>query len=130
MTFLPTAAKLTENRWLQHLIGTFAYRGLQRTGGLLRQFGWELVFHDEATNAPRQCPSCHAEIRLPRNARGFPDLIALRGDTLLVVELKSDRGTTTPEQRAWLAAFKGVRRVVVAVWRPKDLEQRVMRTIR
>ena len=123
MSFLPVPPRLTESRWLQQLIGSFAYRGLERTGGLLRMFGWTLVFHDEATNAPRQCPPCKATIWLPRNVSGFPDIIALRGDTLIVAELKSDCGKTTPEQRAWLDAFRRVRRIVVAVWRPSDLQE-------
>jgi hypothetical protein len=46
----------------------------------------------------------------------------VRGDTLIVAELKSDRNYPTADQRAWLDAFRQVRRVVVAVWKPKDVD--------
>jgi hypothetical protein len=117
--------RLSERGWLHQLIGTYAYRGLTRTGGLFRMFGWTLIFHDEATNAPRQCPSCKAAIYLPRNPPGFPDILAIRGDTLLVAELKSDRGRVSPEQHLWLEAFRAVRRIVVVVWRPRDVDTAV-----
>lgn len=57
----------------------------------------------------------------PRNSdAGFPDLIMLRGDVLLVVELKRDKTHTSPAQVEWLRAFAKVRVVHVGVWRPKD----------
>lgn len=129
MNFLPALPKQSEAGWLQELIGKLAYRGLTRTGGLLRMLGWDLIFHDEATNAPRRCPNCKAEIWLPRNAPGFPDVLAIRDDTLIVAELKSDRGRVRPDQQAWLDAFRRVRRIVVAVWRPKDIDD-VTRALR
>lgn len=121
--FAEALPKLTESRWLQQLIGTYSYHGLRRTGGLLRMLGWERIFHDEATNAPRRCPSCKTEVRLPRNEPGFPDLVLVRGDTLWFVELKADRGKTTEYQRDWLDALRGVRRVRVDIWRPADIER-------
>ena len=84
-------------------------------------FGWRW-WHDQATNAPRRCPNCNEIIRLPRNDPGWPDLFLVRGDTLIIAELKSDRGHPTPEQRAWLDAFRQVRRIVVAIWKPRDIE--------
>jgi hypothetical protein len=50
---------------------------------------------------------------------GFPDLILVRGERVLAVELKSERGRTTPEQEEWLAAFAGAG-VEACVWRPSD----------
>lgn len=122
MSFLDAVPKLTEARWLQQLIGTYSYRGLARSGGLLRMFGWR-IWHDEAVNARRDCPSCGTPIRQPRNDPGFPDLVLVRGDTLWFVELKSDRGKTTDHQRDWLDALRAVRRVRVDLWRPDDLER-------
>ena len=95
---------------------------------LARLMGWAW-WHDRATNFPRACPHCKKPLKMPRNDPGWPDLFLVRGDTLVVAELKSDRGSTTPDQRAWLAAFRGVRRIVVEVWKPKDTE-RVVEVLR
>jgi len=40
------------------------------------------------------------------SAPGFPDVIALRGDRVLVAEIKTAKGRVSREQRAWLAAFE------------------------
>lgn len=110
MTFLERLIpRMTERAWMGEVLQ------------LARVFKWA-AWHDNATNAPRRCPRCRAEIHLPRNVAGWPDLLLIRGDTLIVAELKADRGRTTPEQEGWLAAFRQVRRVVVAVWRPRDAE--------
>ena len=77
------------------------------------------IFHDRATNAPRTCPNCHTEIRLPRNDPGFPDLLMVRRGVLLAIELKkSDAEKLSNEQMAWLADLAAVERVRVATWRP------------
>lgn len=38
--------------------------------------------------------------------KGFPDLIAIRGERLLLAELKTEAGRLSPEQKAWLGAFE------------------------
>lgn len=54
-----------------------------------------------------------------RSVAGFPDLVLIRGDTLIVAELKVGKNTTTSDQEKWLSAFRecGVR---AEVWRPED----------
>jgi hypothetical protein len=52
-------------------------------------------------------------------AGGFPDLILIRGDSMLVVELKVKRGKATPDQLAWLDAFRAAG-IFAAIWRPSD----------
>lgn len=47
---------------------------------------------------------------------GFPDLVLVRAGTVLLAELKSDTGTVTHQQRAWLAALGEYGRL----WRPRD----------
>lgn len=37
--------------------------------------------------------------------RGFPDVLAIRGDRIIAAELKSDRGRLTDEQSQWLDAL-------------------------
>lgn len=58
-------------------------------------------------------------------APGFPDLVLLRGNRLLVVETKAQRGVVSPDQEAWLAAFRQVDVVDVAVWWPDDRDELV-----
>lgn len=50
---------------------------------------------------------------------GFPDVIAIKGDRLVVAELKSDKGKVSPEQQEWLEAFARCG-VEVHIWRPSD----------
>lgn len=54
---------------------------------------------------------------------GYPDLTALRGSRCLAIELKSATGALTPAQQTWLAAWRRILGVEVAVWRPEDLTQ-------
>lgn len=122
MNVPPVFRRFTEADWLRHLIGKRRYRGTEREGGLLRYLGVGPIFHDEATNAPRCCTSCGADLPVLRNPPGFPDLVFVAGSTLWLVELKTDRGRTTPPQQAWIDALRSVTRVRVAVWRPRDLE--------
>jgi hypothetical protein len=50
---------------------------------------------------------------------GLPDLILARGGVLLLVELKSQQGRATPEQRAWLAAAG----VHGRLWKPSNFAE-------
>jgi hypothetical protein len=52
------------------------------------------------------------------HAAGWPDLVLCR-ERLVAVELKSARGSVTPEQQSWLAALARVG-VEVHVWRPEQ----------
>jgi len=53
---------------------------------------------------------------------GFPDLVMVRQDRLIMAELKSARGKTTLEQDLWLQAAKRAN-IEVYVWRPAGIEQ-------
>ena len=48
--------------------------------------------------------------------KGAPDLLLARAGTVLLVELKTDNGRTTPAQRHWLHALGPYARL----WRPRD----------
>ncbi len=50
---------------------------------------------------------------------GWPDIVAVKADRLLAVELKVGRGRLGPGQREWLAAL-ATAGVEVAVWTPAD----------
>lgn len=95
--------------------------------GLAKSLGWG-YWHDNATNFPRACRQCKAPILFARNRRGFPDLLLIRDDTLLFVEIKPDDGTRSEDQVAWADALVRVKKVSYAVWRPSDVE-RIIRTL-
>lgn len=54
------------------------------------------------------------------SARGFPDLVMIRGDRMIMAELKTQVGLVTSEQAKWIAAAQKVPGVIAAVWRPSD----------
>lgn len=41
-----------------------------------------------------------------RSPEGFPDVLAIRGGEMLVWELKTARGRTTPAQASWLRSWQ------------------------
>jgi hypothetical protein len=53
------------------------------------------------------------------DGKGFPDLVLVRGMRILVAELKVDKNNPTPEQSAWLEAFRKTS-AEVYLWRPTD----------
>jgi hypothetical protein len=61
---------------------------------------------------------------------GFPDIVAIDGETLLAYELKTEHGQPTGEQVAWLRALSGVRRVEVRLIRPAELDEILERIVR
>ena len=64
----------------------------------------------------------HHEYDSRRGTAGFPDLVLVRGDRVLWVELKSDRGRVRPEQKLWIAALRAAGQDV-RVWRPSDWDE-------
>lgn len=58
-----------------------------------------------------------------RSAPGFPDLVLARGRRVIFAELKSERGTLTPEQERWLEALRAAQGIETYVWRPGDWEE-------
>ena len=118
----------SERRFMQMLVSTS-----RKSPGLAPLFGWT-SWHDRATNAPRACPTCKAELNLPRNDPGWPDLFLLREQPdgsvdLLVVELKVGRNNVTDDQERFLSLFRRVTRIRAATWHPKDwpLIERILR---
>lgn len=54
-----------------------------------------------------------------KSEKGWPDLVLLRGQVLLFVELKTMTGTVQPEQQEWLDALQTAGQTV-HVLRPSD----------
>lgn len=53
-----------------------------------------------------------------RSEPGFPDAILIRGERLIAVEFKSEKGKLTEAQTDWLEAFRDVWVVDAIVVRP------------
>jgi len=54
-----------------------------------------------------------------RSVQGFPDLLLVRGNRVVVAELKVGRRRPTAEQAAWLEAFNEAD-VAAYLWRPES----------
>ncbi len=73
--------------------------------------GWK-VFH------PRPARTAHGWRTAGQGTpKGFPDLVLALDTVVLFVELKSQKGKLTDEQKDWLRHTNG------AVWRPKDWQR-------
>lgn len=67
---------------------------------------------------------------LTMGQQGFPDLVLARGGRVLFIELKTEKGVLTTEQRRWLEAIDGdyddVRELTIRpmalLIRPSDLD--------
>lgn len=81
-------------------------------------YGW-LAYH-APDNRPVTARSGRRYVQ--RVTPGFPDLVLLKDDRLIVAELKTERGRLSPEQKVWLAAFTSVG-AEVTVWRPRNLPE-------
>lgn len=65
-----------------------------------------------------------------RSQAGFPDLILIRGEELLALELKSDTGRVSFVQRGWLRSFQAVKTVDAFVVRPDTADEVMSRLTR
>lgn len=54
-----------------------------------------------------------------RSTPGWPDLVMLRGERALFVELKREKGRTTPDQRDVIARLTNAG-LDARIWRPSD----------
>lgn len=98
-----TAARLTEVAWQQRVTDLASLRG------------WLWVHHRPA----RTEKGWRTPVSGPLGT-GWPDLVLIRGDRLLAVELKSATGRPTPAQLAALDALDQVRSVQALLARPSD----------
>lgn len=82
--------------------------------------GW-MVAHFRAVRVQRRDGSVYHCTPVQAQGAGFPDLILLKEGRLIVAELKSDKGKTSPEQDKWLDLFCTVSEAYV--WRPKQWDK-------
>lgn len=98
-----TVRLMSEAEWQQQVID------------LAHIHGWR-VYH------ARPAQNGRGDWRTPvaADGKGWPDLTLVR-DKVLFVELKSESGRLTTEQRHWLDALQAAG-AHVAVWRPRDFD--------
>ncbi len=74
---------------------------------LLRLFHWRYYHTWRSTHSPA----------------GYPDLTCVRPPRFLIAELKSEKGTATDDQEAWLEDLGLVPGIEAYLWRPSDLDK-------
>lgn len=99
------ARSMSEDAWLTHVLA------------LARHHGWRSAhFRPARTDRGWRTP-------VSGDGKGFPDLVMVRGTTLICAELKAQRGRLTPEQEAWLVDLSHAQSVCAEVWRPGDRDE-------
>ena len=86
---------------------------------LAKLYKWR-VAHFRCVRVQRRGGAVYYETPVGVDGKGWPDLVMLRGNRLVVAELKVGKNKTTPEQDAWLAAFRSFEDAEVYLWRPSD----------
>lgn len=81
---------------------------------LAELFKWRCIHHRPSMNRRGHW----ATAMTGTQAAGWPDVFLVR-ERAMAVELKSERGSVTPEQQFWLAALGKVG-IEVHLWRPAD----------
>jgi hypothetical protein len=103
------AARLTARDIQLRAIPERAWQAKVQT--MLTAFGW-MWYH-----APDNKPDAAGHLQGIK--AGFPDLVAVRGQRVLWIELKRETGKTTPEQDTWHGRLRDAGQEVY-VWRPSD----------
>ena len=75
---------------------------------------WRVAHHHDSRRQVR--PGVHVG---DRDAAGMPDLMLVRDDRLVFVELKSEHGKLTVNQQQWIDALEQTA-AEVYTWRPGD----------
>lgn len=83
---------------------------------------WHVVHYRPAVAGPQS----RRYLTALQGHKGAPDLILARDGRVLLVELKTQTGRATPEQRAWLAAAGEHGRL----WKPSQWDDEIVPTLR
>jgi hypothetical protein len=79
----------------------------------LTAFGWRWIHF-------RPARTSKGWVTALSGSPGFPDIVAVRGDRVLFVELKAQKGTLRDEQKEWLGDLGLAPGVEAHCWRPAD----------
>lgn len=85
---------------------------------LAHVLGWR-VAHFRTARVQRANGSISYQTPVQADGAGWPDLVLCRERRLIFAELKSRRGTLSPEQEAWLGHLRAAG-AEVHVWKPRD----------
>ena len=88
---------------------------------LAHYLGWRVV-HFRSVKVQRKDGSVFYQTPVQADGAGFPDVVMIRGERIIVAELKTEKGKVTAKQEEWLDAFRATGRVEVFLWRPSDYE--------
>jgi len=83
---------------------------------MLKLFGWRWCHFRPAWSAKGY--------RTPiKGYKGFPDYVAVRNGVCLFIELKSEKGILSDDQKEWLDMLSKVPGLGVFIWRPSDFDE-------
>ena len=108
-------------RWLEDELQTDTIRRAQGSGFLVAHFRPVKQLRRDGTT--RHLTPVQAD------GEGFPDLLMVRRELMVVSELKSLTGRLRPEQEVWLDAFRGVKRVETYLWDTKTRVAEIERVL-
>lgn len=80
------------------------------------------VAHFRRVKVQRPNGSVYHETPVAADGAGWPDLVLVRGKTILFVELKTNAGKLAYEQLKWHGALRDAGQDV-RIWRPRDWEE-------
>lgn len=104
-------ASISEKEWQAQVLEIFGYHGWKVT------HAHKAMLRDGSWITP-----------VDADGKGFPDLLAVHpaaGD-ILVAELKTEKGTASPEQLQWLTWFEAAQ-ISAYLWRPHDVDAVIAR---
>ena len=113
---MDTTAWQTNSIFLTKIYPEISERDFQREViAYARHKGWIVAhFRPAKTNKGWRTP-------VSADGKGFPDLLMVRGDRMVVCELKSKLGKMSKDQNKWFKAFALVKgHIYVAKWMPAD----------
>ena len=80
--------------------------------------GWRCA-HFRTVRIQRKDGSVYYATPVQADGEGFPDLVLLKGNRVIVAEIKSEKGKCSDAQTEWLNAWE-LAGAEVYVWRPQD----------
>ena len=80
------------------------------------------VAHFRTARIQRKDGSVYYATPVQADGEGFPDLILLKGNQIVIAEIKSENGKLSDKQKEWLAAWE-MTEADVFVWRPQDWDE-------
>lgn len=81
---------------------------------------WDKVAHFRTVRVQRSNGGVYYCTPVAADGVGFPDLLMVRGERLVIAELKVGTNRLSEDQAEWMFALSGAKSVETYVWYPKD----------